>query len=171
MATSYAGVKVRPGTFSKTGNQTAAVLTSDNPDIDQSTVVVVAAVNSDDTLGSVASDETLRATNTALAALASNASVLATNALLGKGAKTLTTPSMNASTATLLLAANAARREAIITNPSLTQTLYIGPAGVTNAAYTYAIPALGGFIDDTTNDAWYGLTDVGSLSPGVTEIA
>jgi hypothetical protein len=88
-----------------------------------------------------------------------------------KGSKVVTTPTIGA-TSTLLLAANAARISAILTNPkTATQTLHLGVSGVTTSTYSLALEPGQSYIDDGTKDAWYGCMASGSQAVNVTEIA
>jgi hypothetical protein len=92
-------------------------------------------------------------------------------AIAAKGNKALGTPTINNS-ATLLLAANANRKTAIITNPkTATQTLYIGVSGVTTSSYTVSLEPGDTYIDNDSSDAWYGVVASSTLVPNVTEVA
>lgn len=87
-----------------------------------------------------------------------------------KGTKTLGTRSIG-TTATLALAANSNRKEAILTNPSTSVTVYLGPAGVTTGTYTLALGPGASYIDDASNDAWYAIVAAGTQQMNVTEVA
>jgi hypothetical protein len=88
-----------------------------------------------------------------------------------KGSKFITAPTI-AATSTLLLAANANRISAIITNPkTAAQTLYIGVSGVTTSSYTVSLEPGDTYIDNDSSDAWYGVVASSTLVPNVTEVA
>lgn len=107
-----------------------------------------------------------------------NASVLddavtqALRIIQAKGAKITTTPSVT-TTAAQILAANMARKLAVIVNPSTTATLYIGAAGVSPTVFLAALPpnSNASYFDGDSTDAWYGCWSAGTGTAAVSEIA
>lgn len=87
---------------------------------------------------------------------------------LPKGSKTLTTASPGTS-ASSVLAANASRKSATIHNAGLV-TVYLGPSGVTTSDGIPLAPNAT-LSDDSTSDAWYGITSSGTGSLRVLEVA
>jgi hypothetical protein len=88
----------------------------------------------------------------------------------GTGTKTLTQPSIGTS-ATLALAANTARREAILLNPATTGAiLYLGASGVTTSAYMVALDPGDSYVDDASTDAWYGVSGGSAITINVTQV-
>ncbi len=88
-----------------------------------------------------------------------------------KGTKVTTTATI-ANTSTLLLAANAARICAVLTNPkAATQTLFIGVSGVTTSVYVVSLEPGDSYIDGDSKDAWYGVVSSSTLVANATEVA
>lgn len=86
-----------------------------------------------------------------------------------KGATAFTDPTCDTS-ADLLLAANAARKSAILQNVG-TVDAYIGPSGVTTSSGLLLAASGGVLVDDTSTSAWYGITAAGTADIRVCEVA
>lgn len=81
------------------------------------------------------------------------------------GAATKSTPVTTSVTtgATLILAANNRRKSAILYNSHATDTMYVGPSGVTTSN---GIPVVAGasLTDNASTDAWYAIAASGSTA-------
>jgi hypothetical protein len=88
-----------------------------------------------------------------------------------RGTKTRTAPSIGTS-ATLALAANAARIEATFTNPTTnTATISLGLSGVTTATAIVVLAPGDIYIDDASDDAWYAAASSDATTLTVVETA
>ena len=88
-----------------------------------------------------------------------------------KGSKTRFAGTQPSTTAQEIFAANPDRIEAVFYNNG-SQTVFLGKDNtVTSTAFFIAVPAGGSFVDEGSNDAWWGITASGTADMQGYEVA